>query len=136
MYASTQAESPFFIQAIKPEQMDETCGVQVKTSVALHSKHLTNKRINEERTTNNVVEIEAVEDVEPGFATNPSGTFIITINVDGSKLIEVPDSGFMIEFSADYEAIDPADNEQVQQSIESAIGYQLQRRQNRLRVSQ
>ena len=56
-----------------------------------------------------------------GFATNPSGTFIITINEDGSQLIEVPDSGFLIEFSADYSAVDPADNEQIQQSIEAAI---------------
>lgn len=61
------------------------------------------------------------EEVEPGFATNPSGTFVITIRDDGSRLYEVFDSGFSIEFSEDYQAVDPADNEAIQAALEDAL---------------
>ncbi len=60
-------------------------------------------------------------EVEPGFATNPSGTFVITIYEDGSRLFEVFDSGFSIELSEDYEAVDPADNEMIQAALEDAL---------------
>ncbi len=62
---------------------------------------------------------------EPGYATNPSGTFVITIYEDGSRLFEVPDSGFSIEFSDEYEAVDPADNEMLQATIEDALSSNL-----------
>lgn len=61
------------------------------------------------------------EAVEPGFATNPSGSFIITIFEDGSRLYEVPASNFLIELPSTYETLDPADSEMLQAVLEESL---------------
>lgn len=60
-------------------------------------------------------------EVDSGLATNPAGTFVITTLNDGSRLFEVPASGFSIIFPEDYEAVDPADNEMLQAALDSTL---------------
>lgn len=61
--------------------------------------------------------------IEPNEAN--SGGFVITLLDDGSQRIQVPESGFSIELTAAYEAVDPGDNEMLQAALEQAVDQSL-----------